>query len=81
MENNIIYAFIYCSNYHESAAETISLHWTEDGAQKALLEHKAKCLIDFKRYQAYHNSQNCHVGDEEFGFCEVWDIISMEVLP
>lgn len=38
--NNIVYAALYNDNIHESGGVTLSLHRTEEGAKKAVEEHK-----------------------------------------
>jgi hypothetical protein len=80
----IIWAFEYCGCIHESAFVTLSLHFTEDGAKKAMRKHKRAEKVKFKEYQKYHNSEpglpeSCKVKDREFGRNEDWRVISMEV--
>lgn len=36
-----VWAFIYSPCKYESQAETISLHWSKEGAERAMEEHKA----------------------------------------
>ena len=39
-----LYEFLYNSCIYESGSSTISLHYSRDGAEKAMNEHKQKAL-------------------------------------
>ena len=78
MKNNKVYAFIFCPCVHESAWITISLHWTREGAQKALEFHK----------QEESDSYDIMFGNDadwtELGFkfdsYKSWDIEEVKIL-
>ena len=42
-----LYAFLYNSCIHESSWATVSLHYSKEGAEKAMQEHKQKALDEF----------------------------------
>jgi hypothetical protein len=71
-----LYAFIYCPCIYESVYSTVSIHYSKEGAEKAMNEHKEKALNEFNE---------CWLDDEirtfEFGFGEDWDITEITVLP
>lgn len=71
-----LYAFLYNSCIHESSWATISLHYSKEGAEKAMQEHKQKKLDEFNEMYA---------NDNEFGFKfgehEDWCLQPIEVLP
>ena len=71
-----LYAFLYNSCIHESSWATISLHYSKEGAEKAMQEHKKKALDEFNEMYA---------NDNEFGFKfgehEDWCVEPVEVLP
>ena len=71
-----LYAFLYNSCIHESSWATVSLHYSKEGAEKAMQEHKQKELDKFNEMYA---------NDNEFGFKfgehEDWRVQPIEVLP
>jgi len=42
-----LYAFLYNCCIHESSWATVSLHYSKEGAEKAMQEHKQKALDEF----------------------------------
>jgi hypothetical protein len=79
-----VWAFEYCDCIHESAFVTLSLHFTEEGAKKAMRKHRKIMKKRFNEYQKYHNSEpglpeSCKVKNSHFGRNEDWRVISMEV--
>lgn len=71
-----LYAFLYNSCIHESSWATVSLHYSIEGAEKAMQEHKQKALDEFnKRY----GSDNFF--GFKFGEHEDWCVEPVEVLP
>lgn len=77
MEDNFVYAFDYCPCIHESAWATISLHRTENGAIKAMNEHK-------ERKEKEYNLIYTELDDSEiygtFGEMEDWTIKKIQIL-
>lgn len=71
-----LYAFLYNDCIHESSSETMSLHFSKEGAEKAMEEHKQKALDKFnKRY-----SKNNEFGFK-FGAHQSWCVEPVSVLP
>ncbi len=74
--SSCIYAFLYNSCIHESGWVTVSLHYSKEGAEKAMQEHKQKVLDEFNEMYA---------NDNEFGFKfgknEDWRVEPVEVFP
>ena len=52
-----LYAFLYNSCIHESSWATISLHYSKEGAEKAMQEHKQKALDEFNEMYANDNER------------------------
>lgn len=71
-----LYAFLYNSCIHESGWVTVSLHYSKEGAEKAMQEHKQKELDEFNEMYADDNDF-----DFKFGEHEDWCIDTVEVLP
>ena len=71
-----LYAFLYNSCIYESGWTTVSLHYSKEGAEKAMQEHKQKELDEFNEMYA---------NDNEFGFKfgehKDWCVRPIEVLP
>ena len=74
MENKI-YAFLYCPNIYESAWATMSLHYSKEGAEKAMEEHKQKELEEWN--QLYDEDEV----DFKFGECEDWKVEKIKIEP
>jgi len=71
-----LYAFLYNSCVHESSWATISLHYSKEGAEKAMQDHKQKELDKFNEMFANDNTV-----DFKFGEHENWSVEPVEVLP
>ena len=71
-----LYAFLYNSCVHESSWATVSLHYSKEGAEKAMQEHKQKALDEFNEMYANDNEF-----DFKFGEHEDWRVEPVEVLP
>ena len=71
-----LYAFLYNSCIHESSWATVSLHYSKEGAEKAMQEHKQKALDEFNEMYANDNEF-----DFKFGEHEDWCVEPVEVLP
>lgn len=71
-----LYAFLYNSCIHESSWTTVSLHYSKEGAEKAMQEHKQKALDEFNEMYANDNEF-----DFKFGEHEDWCVEPVEVLP
>ena len=70
-----VYAFKYCCCVYESQYATISLHRTEEGAQKAMNIHKEeKRKFFLKLYEDEDDN------DIEFGEFEAWCVEPVEIL-
>lgn len=73
---NTIYAFNYCPCIHESAWATISLHYSEEGAIKAMNEHKEEKREEFD--DMYKEEEELSF---EFGTFEDWYVGPVPILP
>jgi hypothetical protein len=71
-----LYAFLYNYCIHESSWATISLHYSIEGAEKAMQEHKQKALEEFNEMYGQDNDFDC-----KFGEHEDWFVKPVEVLP
>ena len=71
--NGQVFAFQYCCCTREGSWSTRSLHYSKEGAEKAMRDHKKAVLKRFKRL--YGNDLS------KFGKNEDWCVLSMEVLP
>ena len=71
-----LYAFLYNSCIHESSWATVSLHYSKEGAEKAMQEHKQKALDEFNEMYANDNEF-----DFKFAEHEDWRVEPVEVLP
>lgn len=76
MEKQILYSFIYCPCIHESGSITMSVHFTKQGTEKALNEHREKELEEWNEDYLENNEFNF-----KFGENESWRIEEIEVLP
>ncbi|MCK9574786.1 MAG: hypothetical protein WC979_02975 [Candidatus Pacearchaeota archaeon] len=83
-EKTILYEFCYNSDTCESVGGTVSIHFSEAGAIKAMEEHKAE---EYKKFLEFDNQ--CKLMDPEFtaenpnvfGSYEDWYVREIEVLP
>jgi hypothetical protein len=71
----MLYAFLYCPNVHESAWATMSLHYSKEGAEKAMEEHKQKELEEWN--QLYDEDEV----DFRFGENEDWRVEEVLIKP
>ena len=71
-----LYAFLYNSCIHESSWATVSLHYSKEGAEKAMQEHKQKALDEFNELYSDENDF-----DFKFGEHEDWCVETVDVLP
>lgn len=72
-----VYAFLYCSCVHESAAKTVSVHRSKAGAYRAMRAHRvAMCVA--------HREVNIKYGKNTWGFRydthHWWGMSEMDVL-
>lgn len=74
--NNKVYAFLYCPCVPEESWGTISLHYSKEGAEKALEIHKQKALDEFN--ELYADNNEC---GWKFGEYEDWSVKPMKILP
>lgn len=81
MKNMILYEFLYCDCIYESSFETISLHYTPEGAQKALEKHKDKKLQEHIKYVKRCENWRFPPKLEEFGEFASWKIQEITVEP
>ena len=71
-----VYAFLYNDCIHESTWRTISTHYSKEGAEKAMQEHKQKELDEWNEMYEDDNEWGF-----KFGTDEDWCIETIEVLP
>jgi hypothetical protein len=74
--NGFVYAFLYNDCIHESTWRTISTHYSKEGAEKAMQEHKQKKLDEWNKMYQDDNEWGF-----KFGIDEDWCIETIEVLP
>jgi hypothetical protein len=74
--NGFVYAFLYNDCIHESTWRTISTHYSKEGAEKALEQHKQKELDEWNEMYQDDNEWGF-----KFGRDEDWCIETIEVLP
>jgi hypothetical protein len=72
----MIYTFRYRDCFYEGNWVTVSLHYSKEGAEKALNEHKAKELIRWN--ETFQDNEEMIL---KFGVNRGWDIQEVEVLP
>lgn len=77
MKQDKVYAFQYCPCIHESGYIIMSLHRTREGAEMAMVSHKAKEKQDF--YEMYPKPAIIEFGFK-FGMYEDWDVKEIEIL-
>lgn len=75
-ECGYVYAFLYNSCTNESSWSTISLHYSSEGAKKAMQAHRQEALNEFNEMYKDKNEFNI-----KFGEHEDWCIEAMEVSP
>lgn len=77
IKDNTIYAFNYNECIYESMLGTISLHYSKEGAEQAMNEHKEKAKKEFD--ELYSDDEN------NFGFVfgnmEYWCVSPVKILP
>jgi len=84
----IVYLFEYNPCTYESAASTLSVHKTEEGAYKALEEHQEKKREEYqnkiewelKEYPGLLKSARTYHPDK-FGESEWWGVTEVKLLP
>ena len=75
VNNNTVYEFLYNNCIHESSWATMSLHYTKEGAEKAMSDHKQKKLDEFNKMYGHQN-----VFYFKFGEHEDWCVNPIEIL-
>ena len=71
-----LYAFRYNECVYESSWATISLHYSKEGAEKAMNDHKTEAKREF---------DESYADDNEYGFVfgnmENWCVVPVKVMP
>jgi hypothetical protein len=75
MEQKILYAFLYCFDTEESGYETLSIHRTREGAERAMEFHKAEKLKEWKEIFSIDGKEPPF----KFGKYEDWKINEIEI--
>lgn len=75
-ESNKIYEFCYNPCVHDSGWITISLHYSKEGAEKAMEEHKLEEKNKFD--EMFPEGSEFGI---EFGEHENWCVNEVEILP
>ena len=74
-----VYAFLYNSFIHESAAQTTSLHMTEESANRAMEIHK-----EFTKHEHFKMIESepelWPDGDDDWDWAKMWFVMEMEIL-
>jgi len=58
MKNDIVYKALYNGMIHESSYATLSLHWTKEGAAKAIELHKMEVKGEYDESVAYWKARD-----------------------
>lgn len=74
--NVVMYAFTYNPSLCESQWVTVSIHRSENGAIKAMNEHKQKAIEEFNQMYGEYNPL-----DIKFGEDEGWVVEPITILP
>lgn len=83
-----VYEALYCPSTCESAYTTISLHFSKEGAEKAILEHQQQIFKDHEmmcriKLDSGETQEEVDEYMSEFpwDFDRGWDITETEILP
>lgn len=79
-----VYAFLYNPMVHESAAYTVSLHLSKDGAIKAMEWHKEEKRKEWQLLVDFDEEKGTEWGYDKmcpFGSMENWIVEPVEILP
>ena len=74
-----LYEFLYNPMIYESSSQTVSIHKTEEGARKAMEDHKAQVKAEFD--DLYHNPEDPAdmIVDMKWDDYQFWYIQEIEV--
>ena len=81
---SLLYAFLYNDCIHESSYQTMSLHYSEEGAKDAMVKHKNNAYQEFLKYDKFCRETNKEFYEQfpnKFGEHEDWAVDPVEVLP
>lgn len=78
-KKGVVYEALYNDNIHESAAGTLSIHKTREGAQKAIDYHKMEQLAEFNKFMSDISEEEQKIMNFKFGEHEWWGIRETEI--
>lgn len=81
---NKIWQFTYCPCIHESAYVTMSLHYSKEGAEKAMVNHKEEKRKEWQLLVDSDEEKGSDIGFDKicpFGQFEYWQVNEIEILP
>lgn len=79
-----LWAFLYNSCIHESSYATVSLHYTKEGAEKAMALHKEEKRKEWQRMVDTDEDKGTEFGWDKicpFGIHEDWCVQPVDVSP
>ncbi len=74
-----IWQAMYCPCVHESAAWTLSVHRTREGARRAMIQHKLKERKLYKEYYDMRQEKADNRLDYEFEVFKDWEVSEIEL--
>ena len=77
MKQEYVYEFLYNPSIHESAAQTVSIHKTRRGAEKAMELHKEKALKEYEEVCEMLPDEK----DFPFGYDQWWGVRESILMP
>ena len=77
MKQEYVYEFLYNPSIHESAAQTVSIHKTRRGAEKAMELHKEMALIEYEEVCNRLPDEK----DFPFGYGQWWGVRESILMP
>ena len=77
MKQEYVYEFLYNPSIYESAAQTVSIHKTRRGAEKAMELHKEMALIEYEEVCNRLPDEK----DFPFGYDQWWGVRESILMP
>lgn len=84
LKDNNIWAFVFTYDTCECGGSTVSLHFSEEGAQKALEEHKKQKKEEWQKLVDSDPAKGTEDSFEAccpFGEFQEWEVKIFKVLP
>lgn len=83
MDKTIVYQALYCPFTEESDYGTLSIHFSREGAEKALKEHKEEIKKKHDEFINWQKEEGCYnpKSDNRYNKFKSWVIKEVEILP